>query len=67
MGFVHSFWKDESGQAIVEFFMLLLAVVAIIGALKLSLKTVTVKLWSLFARKIAAPCPSCDAGAEFDL
>lgn len=61
------FLADESGQAITEFFLLMLAVVAIVGTLKSTLRAVTVKLWSFFARKIAAPCPACDAGSYFDL
>lgn len=64
---VKRFIDDESGQAIMEFFLLMLAVVAIVGTLKTTLKTVTVKLWGFFGRKIAAPCPACDAGSEFDI
>lgn len=62
-----AFLMDESGQAIVEFMLLMLVIVSIVGALKQSLKKLTVKLWSMWARKIAAPCPACDAGEEFDL
>lgn len=64
---MRSFFQDESGQAIIEFMLLLLVLVGIVGTLKASLKKVTTKLWTLFAKKIAAPCPSCDAGMEFDL
>ena len=64
---MRNFFSDESGQAVIEFFLLLFATVAIVGALKISLKAVTVKLWSAFAKRIAAPCPACDAGQEFDL
>ena len=67
MGILGRFLRDESGQAIIEFMLLLLAVIVLIGTLKTSLKSLTAKLWSLLARKIAAPCPACDAGAEFDL
>ena len=61
------FLADESGQAIIEFMLLLLVLVGIVGSLKMALKKVTAKLWSLFAKRIAAPCPACDAGLEFDL
>ncbi len=61
------FLKDESGQALVEFFLLLLVIVMIVGTMKNGLRWITVKLWQFMARKIAAPCPSCDAGLEFDL
>lgn len=67
MRMLNSFVHDESGQAIIEFFLLLLATVVIVSTLKTSLTRLTAKLWSLFARKIAAACPACDAGADFDL
>ena len=62
-----TFAKDESGQALIEFFLLLLVIVMIVGSMKNGLRWLTVKLWQFMARKIAAPCPSCDAGLEFDL
>jgi Flp pilus assembly pilin Flp len=64
---LQNFAKDESGQALIEFFLLLLVIVAIVGSMKNGLRWLTVKLWQFMARKIAAPCPSCDAGLEFDL
>ncbi len=67
MGTLRHFLKDESGQAIIEYVLLMLAVVSIVGFLKTGLKELTVKIWSFFAKKIAAPCATCDAGAEFDL
>jgi Flp pilus assembly pilin Flp len=63
---IRAFLMDESGQAIVEFMLLLLVVVGIVSALKTGLKKLTVKIWFLFARRIAAPCPGCDAGQNFD-
>lgn len=67
MGGLRNFVNDESGQAIVEFFLLLLVIVLIVGGMKNSLRTLTAKLWQYMAKKIAAPCPACDAGLEFDL
>ncbi len=61
------FLCDESGQAIVEFFLLLLVIVLVAGTLKSQLTALTRKIWQFMARKIAAPCPTCDAGLEFDL
>ncbi|MGZ3713549.1 MAG: hypothetical protein ACXVBE_17420 [Bdellovibrionota bacterium] len=63
---VRAFLMDESGQAIVEFMLLMLVIVSIVGTLKVGLKTLTVKLWFMFGRKIAAPCATCDAGNAFD-
>jgi Flp pilus assembly pilin Flp len=67
MKILRSFLQDESGQAIIEFFLLLLATVVIVSTLKNSLTRLTAKLWQFFGRKIAAACPACDAGADFDL
>lgn len=61
------FAKDDSGQAIIEFFLLLFATVLIVSSLKVTLKTLTKKLWKFFAIKIAAPCPECGAGEEFNI
>lgn len=59
--------RDESGQALIEFFLLLLVIVMIVGTMKNGLRWLTVKLWQYMAKRIAAPCPNCDAGLEFDL
>lgn len=67
MEIMRKFAKDESGQALVEFFLLLLVIVMIVGTMKNGLRWLTVKLWQFMAKKIAAPCPICDAGLEFDL
>jgi Flp pilus assembly pilin Flp len=67
MGAFHKLAHDESGQAIIEFFLLMLVIILIVGTMKNSLKWLTAKMWQFMGRKIAAPCPSCDAGLEFDL
>jgi Flp pilus assembly pilin Flp len=67
MNIMRRFLKDESGQAIIEFFLLMLATIMIVGMLKTSLSSLTKRLWVFFARKIAAPCTTCDAGSAFDI
>lgn len=62
-----AFLMDESGQAVIEFMLLMLVIIGIVGALKLSIKNLTVKLWSRFGKRIAGGCPDCHAGVEFDL
>lgn len=62
-----AFFREESGQAVIEFLLLLLVTIAIVSTLKTSVKKTTAKFWSYLAKKIAAPCPSCDAGSDFDL
>ncbi len=67
MGRMKHFLRDDSGQALIEFFLLLVVIVMIVGTMKNGLKWLTVKLWQFMSKKIAAPCPGCDAGLEFDL
>ncbi|RZA05282.1 MAG: hypothetical protein EOP11_13175 [Proteobacteria bacterium] len=64
---MRSFLKDESGQAIIEFFLLLLVTIGIATFMKQGLKGITVKFWAFLGKRIAAPCPACSAGEEFNL
>ena len=59
-----SFIRDESGQAILEYVLLLLAVVSIVGTMKAGLKELTARFWLFMAKKIAAPCPTCEPSAD---
>ena len=61
------FFNDDSGQALVEYILLLVVTVAILGLMKSSLKNVTVRFWTALAKRVAAPCPDCNAGSDFDL
>lgn len=53
------FSRDDSGQAIVEYILMVAVVVAIIGVLSVGLRGVLVKVWGKMARDIAAPCAGC--------
>lgn len=64
---MRSFLKDESGQAIIEFFLLMLVTIGVVAFLKNNLKNLTVKFWTFLGKRIAAPCPTCSAGQEFNL
>lgn len=64
---IRHFVHDESGQAILEFVLLLLVMISIVTFLKVSVKNLTVKLWAMFGRRIGAPCATCDAGGDFAL
>jgi Flp pilus assembly pilin Flp len=61
--FIHDFIQDESGQAIVEYILLISAVVAIAGGLKMSLKKVTKNLWVLLVKRVAGGCATCSSDA----
>jgi Flp pilus assembly pilin Flp len=54
-----SFYRNESGQAVVEYLLMLAVIVAIVGAVGIGFRKILVKLWEKMARDIAAPCPGC--------
>ena len=58
---------DESGQAVIEYFLLLIVVISVAGTMKAGIKKLTVRFWGFLGQKIAAPCASCSAGANYNL
>ena len=65
-----AFLRDDSGQTIVEFVLLLAVSVSVIAVLKNSIRSLTIKLWEALAKRIAAAChdtQACGAGGEFNL
>lgn len=64
------FLEDQSGQAVVEYVLLLGAVVSIGMLMREAIKEITVRMWETLAVKIAAPCAdltACTPGGGFDL
>ena len=64
------FLRDDSGQAILEFIMLMAIAVGVVVVLKDSIRSATVKLWSGLAKRIASPCHDatvCIPEGNFDL
>ncbi len=62
------FIRDESGQALVEYILLAVVSISVVATLKNLITDLTVKIWRVLARRIAAPCPvveNCDPGEEF--
>jgi Flp pilus assembly pilin Flp len=62
--FLKRFWHEEDGQAMVEYLLLLTAMIGVVGALRAGLKDTTARLWAMFAKKVVAGCASCDPGGE---
>lgn len=56
--------SSESGQAIVEYVLILVVVVTVMGALGRGLRTSVRSVWVALAKEIAAPCPKCDPPAS---
>jgi Flp pilus assembly pilin Flp len=68
--FIRQFFKDDSGQTLVEFVLLLAISVSIIALLKNSIRSITTRLWEALAKRIAAAChdtQACAPGGEFNL
>lgn len=60
------FYKNEDGQAILEFILLLAFAITMLTTMKVSLQKITGTFWRLLGNKIAAPCAECNAeGVSF--
>lgn len=51
---------QNSGQAIIEYLLILLFVVTLIGGMAAGFRGVIVGYWQEMSCDIAAPCPHCD-------
>lgn len=54
-------WGDEQGQALVEYILILSAVVLVIGIFARGMRQTIVGVWKRWNLEIAAPCPGCKA------
>jgi Flp pilus assembly pilin Flp len=50
---------SESGQAILEYVLMLMVAISVVAILSSGLKTSLLSLWEFMARQIAAACPGC--------
>ncbi|MBC7693440.1 MAG: hypothetical protein H7222_16870 [Methylotenera sp.] len=55
------FLHDESGQAVVEYVLILAVVVSIVSIMASSFRKVLFKFWALLSKDITAGCPGCAA------
>jgi|GEM_PF-974708 len=51
--------RDQKGQAVVEYILMLSLVVTFVGLLAKGFRAPLRGLWHLFAKEVAAPCPGC--------
>jgi Flp pilus assembly pilin Flp len=54
-----TFIEDESGQAMLEYILLVGSAIGLVAMLKTSLNEMTGKLWKMLAKRIAAGCAGC--------
>jgi|GEM_PF-695941 len=52
---------NRSGQAILEYVLMLLIAVAGVAILSRGLKSSLLSIWGYMAQQISAPCPGCKA------
>lgn len=67
---IKNFVRDESGQALVEYILLAVVSISVVATLKNLISDLTVKIWRVLGKRIAAPCPvieNCDPGADFNI
>lgn len=50
---------DQKGQAVVEYLLMLITVVGLVGILGIGFRRSLKGLWGKLARDISAPCPGC--------
>jgi Flp pilus assembly pilin Flp len=51
--------RDEEGQAVVEYILMVSATIVSVGALSFGFRKTLFKIWEMFARDITAACPGC--------
>lgn len=66
-GPIRAFLNNQDGQAIVEYVLLLAMALGVLVGMRVSIKRVTARLWSMLAARIAAPCADCAAEDDFTL
>lgn len=56
---VSRFARDEEGQAVVEYLLMVSVTVVAAGILGFGFRKTLFKLWGIFAEEISAACPGC--------
>jgi Flp pilus assembly pilin Flp len=51
--------RDEDGQAVVEYLLVVSITITVTGMLAMGLRKTLFALWSTFAKDIVAACPGC--------
>jgi Flp pilus assembly pilin Flp len=53
------FLRDEQGQAVIEYILMLAIVVSLVGVMGVGFRRGLIQLWEKMAKDISAPCPGC--------
>jgi len=56
---MEKFLREQDGQVLVEYILMLAFVVTIVTLMSTSLKSSLFKMWNFYGKMIAAPCPGC--------
>jgi Flp pilus assembly pilin Flp len=59
--------KNEDGQAVIEYVLMVSVTVAASGALAFGLRKTLFALWQSFSRDITAACPGCPPDPSIQL
>lgn len=65
--FCAAFFREDDGQAILEYILGLTLAIAFVGILAAGFRQSILKLWLTFSKDISAACPGCpaDPGVNF--
>ncbi len=58
-GLPHLKTSDESGQAVVEYIILLALVVGLVAGISLIFRGTIYRFWAVIGAEVSAPCPGC--------
>jgi Flp pilus assembly pilin Flp len=59
--------RDEEGQAVVEYILMVSVTIAAVGALSFGFRKTLFRIWGLFAQEISAACPGCPPDPQIRL
>jgi len=54
-----AFLKDESGQALIEYMLMIFVVVSTVGIITAGFREIILSVWQLMSCEVSAACPSC--------
>jgi Flp pilus assembly pilin Flp len=55
---------NESGQALIEYVLLIALTISLVTIMATGLRRSVFTLWGFYTKSIAAPCPGCPAPPE---